>query len=842
MAKEEPETNTKSVDAIIRESGSSAQEGISDSQATAKLTQFGRNILAPKKEIKIWGYLAFLKEPMIWLLGIAGTVYYWLGDYTEAAITLAAIVPIAILDIVIELQTDKALEKLKRLGEPEVTVVRGGVEKKIKTEELVPGDIVLLQEGNVVMADCAVLSGSDIRADESALTGESQAVEKRPEKAVSDEMFANPGMLFAGTTLVSGRCRCIVAKTGANTSYGKIGKMLASTTAGKTPLQAEIDQIVEWFGIFAIALSVILFIIELFTSGPINSDTWKHAIISGVSLAIAAIPEEFPVVFTLFLSLGMLKLANSNSLVKKLSAVEALGSVDAICTDKTGTITTGKVAVCETVRSIGADERTFALCAIMACEPDPFDPMDKAIYANDEKGGSKAIAELKKWRLVEEYAFNPHQKYMSHIWKGRDLRLTAKGSVEGILAHCKLSTAERAAILRNNAEMAGRGIRILALAYKKLDRIRNREKDEAALTFLGLIGFADPIRHGVTAAVGECRSAGVRVVMITGDHKTTAEAIAKEAGIATAKVVEGSDLGAEKKFMQTLESTSVFARVLPEQKLRIVEGLQKLGYRVAVTGDGINDAPALKKADISVAMGERGTEVAKETASIVLLDDNFKTIVTAIRNGRRIYDNLRKAFAYLVVFHVPIFLSALILPLAGLPLLLLPVHIVFLELILHPVISIVFEKEPEEKDVMNRPPRKKGETILNKPELASLAAEGTALFVGVVAAFAWALSYGEEYARSFALCAMVIGQILLIASKLSKTRFRLSHLLSNRYLAPTIIAGVGAYAVLMYVPAAASVMGITPLGPSEWALATAIGLMPFALSEALKARLAGKRK
>ncbi len=824
-------------DDIVERLGSDARQGLTEKEARERLKEHGKNILVPKKKLRIWGLLAFLKEPMLWLLVIAGVVYYLLGDIAESIITVVAVVPIAAVDVVIELQTDKALEKLKVLGEPEVTVVRGGSEKRIKSEDLVPGDVLLVQEGDVIMADSALLVGSSIQTDESSLTGESQPVEKEPAERISEDLFENAGTLFAGTTMVSGRGRAIVVRTGSSTHYGRIGKMLSSTYAGKTPLQTEIWAIIRIFAVVSVLLSVLLVLIGLFAYGPITDVVWKNAIISGVTLAIAAIPEEFPVVFTLFLSLGMLRLANANALVKSLSAVEALGSVDVICTDKTGTITTGKMSVSEERRNPTVSEEDFELAALLACERDPFDPMEKAIYLRAKDHPS--LAKAKAMDFVHGYPFDGREKYMSHVWRGSGMYLAAKGSVEGILARCRMDLAEKERVLAQNEEMAARGVRVLAVAGKRLNSMRNRTEDESDLEYLGLLGFSDPIREGVAKAVADCRKAGIRVVMLTGDHKVTASAIAHKAGISTDGIVSGKELNVpEEEFLGILERSNVFARVLPEQKLRIVEGYQRLGYRVAVTGDGINDAPALKKANIGVAMGERGTEVAKETAALVLLDDNFKTIVGAVRNGRRIYDNLKKAFSYLVAFHVPIFLSALVIPLLRLPLLLMPVHVVFLELVLHPAISIVYEKEPEEPGVMNRRPREREMKLLHRREFGGLIAVGTVLFLGTL--FAYEVANPSEsparelYARSIAFSVMIVGQILLIISTLALKEANFSRLFANRFLLPTVIIALGVYALLMYVPPAADYMRIVPLTSGEWLWVAGMALLPFMVSETLK--------
>ncbi|MFA5077431.1 MAG: cation-translocating P-type ATPase [Candidatus Micrarchaeia archaeon] len=837
--------NSSRLEQLIETLRTDEKNGLGDLEVSERLEKYGKNLLVPKKKEIRWGMLAFLKEPMIWLLAIAAAVYFALGEMLDAAVMLVAIVPIALIDIVIELQTDKALEKLEKLGEPFVSVVRNGARMKVKSEELVPGDIVIIEEGDMVMADCAILSSSDLSVDESALTGESEPMAKQRQELFSDEFFGNPGAVFAGTTVVSGKAVCAVVKTGSQTHYGKIGGTLGKTKAVKTPLQKDIEKIVETIGIFAIFLSLALIGVELYTGG-----SWSHAVIGGISLATAAIPEEFPVVFTLFLSLGMWRLAKANALVKKLSAVETLGSVNVICTDKTGTITQGRMAVSEIFTPGMAVEENAAgflagdgrkagellLYSLMACEKEPYDFMEKALF--EYAKGSDAEGRIGRWELAAEYAFDAKTRHMSHVWShAGELRICAKGSVEGILRICRMGGEEKKKVLHANERMGERGIRVLALATRKLEKIGGRTHDEKDLEFVALLGFADPIREGVAHAMEECQSAGIRVVMLTGDHKATAHAIAHQASIDHGEVIDGRQLEGlgEKEFLGMLRGNSIFSRVMPEQKLKIVEGLQKLGYSVAVTGDGINDAPALKKADIGVAMGQRGTEVSKEAAAFVLLDDNFKTIVDAVRNGRRIYDNLQKAFGYLIAFHVPIFLTALAFPLLGLPLLLLPIHIVLLEIVLHPVVSIVFEQEPEERDIMRRPPRDRKKQMLGSGEIARLVADGFLVFLGTAAMYWVAHSGGadEETARAMGFTAMLVGQVLLIAPLLSKKRMG-AEALGNIYFLLTIVIVAVAYCALMYVPALAEIMKIAPLGAGEWALALGAGLVPVVFAELAK--------
>lgn len=815
--------------------------GLTAAQVEERSRVYGKNMLYPRKKRLHSGILAFLTEPMVWLLGIAAIVYYLLGDALDAVVMAIAIIPIGLIDAFVEMQTDKALERLERMSEPMVVVIRDGRKAAISPEELVPGDRIRVQEGELVMADAAITESSDLKVDESSLTGESVPVDKAHEPYFSDDFFRNRGTLFAGTRVLSGMATAAVVRIGQATSYGKIGGMLAKTDGRRTKLQLDISRIVKAFGVVAVLLSVFLIFLSLYFG-----ETWTDAVINGVSLAIAAIPEEFPVVFILFLSMGMLGLAKANALVKKLSAVEVLGSVNVICTDKTGTLTSGKMALTEVytgrVRSAGEFAATkagkgFMLSAMMACEREPFDYVEKAIFG---AAPAETRKELAKWRLFKGYEFNPIHKYMSHVWEDGDggLVICAKGSVEGIVSRCRMDAAAKRRVLRANEGLGSRGIRVLALASKPLRASRSREADEKSMSFLGLMGFYDPLREGIADSVREARNAGIRVMMLTGDHRSTAVYIAHQAGIDESGVVEGAELAGmgDAEFLEAIETHNVFCRMLPEQKLRIVETLQKLGYSVAVTGDGINDAPALKKADIGIAMGVRGTDVSREAAALVLLDDNFRTIVGAIRNGRRIYDNLQKAFSYLTSFHVPIFLSALLIPVMKLPLLLLPIHIVFLELVLHPVVSIVFEGQPAEEDVMARKPRDRSSPIVRKDQLARLIAVGTVVFLLSLAAYSWALKagYGERDARTLGFTTLLFGQVVTIATELSKGRISSSRLLGNRNLGWILLAVAVSYLAMMYVPFLAAVFRLEPLTGYEWGLAVLLGLVPLAFAELTK--------
>ncbi|HZW58530.1 MAG TPA: cation-transporting P-type ATPase [Nitrososphaerales archaeon] len=819
--------------------------GLTDSEAEKRSSRHGKNILSPKRRGSVWGVLSFLKEPMVWLLAVAGVIYLLLGDTLDAIVVLVAILPIGLIDVVIDVRKERALEQLEKMGEPRAFVVRNEVRVTVNPERLVPGDRLLVEEGQIVMADSAIVESSDLHVDESSLTGESVPVEKSKTESNSENIFGNVGSIFAGTRVLSGRATCLVVRTGSQTYYGKIGGSLASTTRVRTKLQKDIDWVVRTFGIAALALSLALIFLEI-----LLGQSFSNAILGGVSLAIAAIPEELPVVFTLFLSLGILELARSDALVKKLPAVEALGNVNVICTDKTGTLTTGRMAVKEVFANelhysieafLRAEEsKVFFLYAMMACEERPFDYMEKAIYEVGEKCG--APSEIKSWKLVREYAFDPKEKYMSHVWESLEsgkIVISAKGAMEAILPRCLLSGERRSLILAANEKMGESGVRVLALAYRYLDNLsKSREESEREMTSAGLIGFLDPLREGIPSSVQEAQSAGIRVIMLTGDHKTTAHAIAHAAGLEHNIVISGDEIDAmdESRFGEALRECNVFCRVLPEQKLRIVETLQKTGNSVAVTGDGINDSPALKRADIGIAMGLRGTDVAKEASSLVLLDDNFNTIVKAVRNGRKIYDNIQSAFRYLVAFHLPIFLSALIIPILGLPLLLVPVDIVVLELVLHPVVSIVFERQKAEPGIMKRKPRTKTDKILDGRQFARLAAIGFLIFILSTLLYFWGVSRGldERSARGLGLTMMIMGQLAIIPTELTPQRINFSQVIQNRYFVTMLIVVVVGFVSAMYVSALASAVQISPISAIDWVIVLSLSIFVFGVATLTK--------
>jgi len=834
----------RDVSGLLRELGTDEKNGLPQAEALLRLEREGRNDIAPKKRPSAWlSLLAFFKEPMLWLLVGAAAVYFVLGDSFDAWLMLLAAIPIATIDAVISYQTENALEKLRQIASPRARVVRGGLEFVIDSSEIARGDIILVNEGEVVPADAVVLESSHLKVDESSLSGESMLVEKERSDSFSEEVFGNRNVVFAGTTVLSGHARCVVFRIGMETQYGRIGGMLARIETAKTPLQKNIDKIITTIGFIAAFLLIFLFTVQITIAGK----QWPNALLDAVSLAIAVIPEEFPITFALFLSLGAWSLAYVNALVKRMAAVETLGSVSVICSDKTGTLTTGRMALTNLYRDgemYSAEEflshsraKDVLEAAALACERKPSDPMEKSIFEYVRRARDPEETQSKR-TLEVEYPFDSRNRYVSNVWKyGGRMRLFAKGSIEGILRQCRMTDAERKEIERAHDKMAKQGMRILALAHKPLAAAHGRVKDEEGMEFLALLAFSDPVRSGVPESVRDCDAAGVRVVMLTGDHKATATAIAQAVGFRSIALMEGSELSGvpQGDMARSIADHNVFSRVLPEQKLAIVSSLQEQGNTVAVTGDGINDAPALKRADIGVAMGQRGTEVAREAAAIVLLDDNFVTIVKAIRQGRVIYDNLKKAFNYLVAFHVPIFLSAFVIPLLGMPLLLMPIHIVFLELFLHPVISIVFQREPPEEDVMRRPPRPRNAPFIERKSVLRLVFEGTLLFILCLLAYSSGLAKGEPHARGLAFTLLVFGEVFLVVGELAgKEGASLSKLASNGSLLVAMLITFVGWIILGSSSLADTVFSITPLAQNDILLSLGLSMIPLLASEAWK--------
>ncbi len=791
--------------------------GLSAVEARRRHDLFGPNALVPDSSATgPWATVRhIITDPMAILLAIASATYLVLGELQDAVIAFVALVPVVGVSVVLEIRAEHALESLRRLTAPVARAIRDGVEELVPALELVPGDAIVLREGDVIPADARLLAGADVVVDESSLTGESMPLTK---SLLSDEEAA----LWAGTTVLAGRATALVSAIGRATRYGQIGVLLSTVKIERTPLQSLVRRLFLVLSAAAAAFCVGVFVIEL-----ARGHTVAQALIAGVSLAMAAIPEEFPMVFTLYLGLGAWRLARDHALVRRLVGVETLGATSVICADKTGTLTLGTIEVAATWRAPGIGEAELLRAAVLASEPQPYDPLEQAIIRAAAVLGVDAAA-LHANELVRDHPFDPISRSLTHVWRERELvNAYSKGALEGVAAHGVTSVDLRDAAQAANESLASRGMRVIAVAgASPVPEAGDRSSDESCLRLLGLVAFVDPIRPGVAASIAECRSAGVRVVMITGDHPITAQAVAEELGLVPVRVASGAEIDAatDEQLGALVATANVFARARPEQKHRLVRAFKARGEVVAMTGDGTNDAPALREADIGIAMGRRGTEVARSAATLVLLDDDFSTIVAAVRDGRRIFDNLRRAFSYLIAFHAPLLLSAIVVPLLGAPLLLLPVHLVILELVLHPTVALVFEADPPSTTLMQRKPRRREAGLLARGQLAALLARGLALTAAVLALFLGALSYGESEAaaRGLALAALIIGQVLLVLVERSDDRHVWHRLTENRFL-PWICGGaIALLLVLELVPPIAIGIHITSPSLSGWALATGV--------------------
>ena len=719
--------------------------GLNSEEVEKLQKKYGMNeLVIQEKPNMLKKFLGVFKEPMFLLLLIAATVYFLLGSPKDGAIMLVFVGFVASITFIQEWKTEKTMNALKDLTSPKVNTLRNGKNILIKSTELVPGDIVFLSEGERIPADCIVLEPSNFSVDESILTGESEYVMKvsttQSEKSTD---YWKKDILYAGTLCVFGKCTAIVKFTGINTEYGKIGKAISEAKDEPTPLQKKVSILVKNIAIAGVILCISVMVASYFYSFDI-----LNSILSGISLAMAIIPEEFPVVLTVFLSMGAYRLAKNNTLMRKISAVETLGSATVLCVDKTGTITQNKMKV----KSIYSDGRIFnnedlknqelSDLMVLSCEKDPYDPMEKAIL---EAANLSKLETLYKYDLSKKIAFDSKTKRMANIYiKDNMYYVAVKGSAETVLGLCNLDKQRMDEINIEIDKMASNGLRVLALADCTSEKVYE-DLECYELTFKALVGLQDPPKEGVEEAIKLCKKAGIRVVMITGDYSKTAMAIGEEMGLKfTDKVIVGNEIDSlsENELCEVVKSCDVFSRVIPEQKMKIVKALKKNGEIVAMTGDGVNDAPALKSADIGIAMGQRGTEVAKEAAHMILMDDNFTTIVKSVKDGRRVYDNIRKAMVYILIIHIPIAAMAMFAPLFNLPPLLLPMHIMLLELIIDPTCSIVFEGEPAEANIMENHPRPPQEPLLTRNLTIKVVLQGIIMFLAAFMPFHYMIDLG----------------------------------------------------------------------------------------------------
>jgi Ca2+-transporting ATPase len=749
--------------------------GLTTAEAKRLQEKFGKNELAPQKTESFFEkVLHIICEPMFLLLIVAAIIYFILGELRDGAIMLIFVVGIISIDVIQEWKTDKTLNALKDLSAPHVTVLRDGKEQTIASADLVPGDLMMICEGIKIPADGIVVKCSDLCVDESSLTGEADGVWKLPtENAEPTTDYWRRDYCYAGTLVTQGTATVCVDKIGAATEYGKIGANVAAAPDEDTPLQKQTGSLVK----LCAGIAAVLFaLVGVFTWFNIPDhafgDRLIEGILSGITLAMAMIPEEFPVILTVFLSMGAWRLAKKQSLVRKLPSVETLGAVSVLCVDKTGTITMNQMTV-QDVWALDGDNHTLCETMGLGCETDAYDPMEKAILSHcDNLGISKE--QLFSGELVSEYAFTNEMKMMGHVWRRNgELVIAAKGSPERILTICDLSNEEREIAEQKFTEMSKEGLRVIAVATAKSQsegEIPSQITD-CTLTLCGLIGLADPPRESIKADISVCNKAGIRVVMITGDNGITASSIAKKISMPNSDHIITGDMLSEmsdEELREKVKDVSIFSRVVPEHKMRIVKAFKENGEIVAMTGDGVNDAPALKYADIGIAMGKRGSEVSREAADLILMDDNFTTIVETVKDGRRIYDNIRKAVGYVFTIHIPIAFASLLAPMLGVAptaLLLLPLHVVLLELLIDPTCSIVLERQPAEMDIMERKPRDPKEKLLTANILFKSVLQGLVIFAASFSAYYTILgdnAADAPTARAMGLAIIMLSNLFLV--------------------------------------------------------------------------------
>ena len=834
--------------------------GLSSAEAGALLASEGPNELPQgggRSALRIVGEV--IREPMLALLLAGGVAYLLLGDLAEALILLAFATFSIAVTVIQETRTEHVLEALRDLSAPRALVIRDGARVRIAGREVVRGDVLVLEQGDRIAADAILDTADDLQVDESLLTGESLPVRKLAGSGDDGPVERRPGgedqpNVYSGSLVTRGSGLARVIATGSNSEIGRIGQSLVSLDTEPPRLRQETARIVKLCAIGggAVALLVVL-LFGLLRGG------WLDAVLAGIAIGMSMLPEEFPVVLTIFLAMGAWRIAQAGVLTRRAAAIETLGSATVLCTDKTGTLTENRMAVAQLWLASGETAlfnppaplsetfRRLIAASVLASAPLPVDPMEIAFHDAGKLNPETGVRADR--RLVHTYGLRPELLAMSNIWRSDESSdeylVAAKGAPEAIATLCRLSQEDRDRLAQAVDGMATQGMRVIGVATAKAagpDFPDNQ--DTHPFTLRGLIGLADPLRASVPAAVAECRSAGIKVVMITGDYAATARSIAAQAGIDDGDALTGTELAAldDVQLAERLKSVTVFARIMPEQKLRIVAAFKADGEVVAMTGDGVNDAPSLKAAHIGIAMGKRGTDVAREASAIVLLDDDFGSIVKAIRLGRRIYDNIRKAMAFIFAVHVPIAGLALLPLIFGLPILFGPIHIALLEMIIDPVCALVFEAEREEQDIMDRRPRDPEDRLFSLGMIAWSVFQGGVAFAMLAGIFLVGSSIGMPEAEIRALTFFaLIGAILalILVNRSFDTSIAQALVRGNRALRYVIGAVITISAVILVVPPIRTLLRFGPLHGIDLLVASGSVVMLLLLLEAVKGPISG---
>jgi P-type Ca2+ transporter type 2C len=830
-------------------------KGLSDEEATRRLAEEGPNELPSAKKRGVFHIaLEVIREPMFTLLIACGSLYLILGDVKEAMLLLGFVFVVAGITFFQERKTERALEALRDLSSPRALVIRSGEKKRIAGNEVVRGDLLVLSEGDRVPADSVILSSTSMSVDESLLTGESAPVSKTPGTGQTE--LGRPGgdnspFLFSGTLVVQGQGIAEVRATGPQTEMGKIGKALQVLEVENTPLQRQTGRLVRLFAFIGFGMCLTIFLVFGLTRGD-----WLKGLLAGLTLGMAMLPEEFPVVLTIFLALGAWRLSKHQVLTRRIPAVETLGATTVLCVDKTGTLTLNQMSVadlCIENEIMEIDPQGTRLpevfhslveYAILASPTDPFDPMEKAMKELGQRTLVNTEHLHSSWELQREYPLSREMLTMSRVWRSSDRSefiIAAKGAPEAIADLCHFSEKQRLWLNYQIGILAEKGRRVLGVAraaFYGRNHLPEGQHD-FEFEFLGLIGLTDPVRPGVPDAILQCAKAGIRVIMITGDYPGTAQSIAREIGLQNAsEVITGPMLEtmSDVDLAERIKRVNLFARMIPEQKLRLVQALKKNGEVVTMTGDGVNDAPALKAAHIGVAMGSRGTDVAREAGSIVLLDDAFESIVKGVRTGRRIFNNLKKAMLYIFVVHVPIAGLSLLPVLFGWPLMLLPIHIVFLELIIDPACTVVFEAEREESRIMARPPRNLGDSLFGARNLLVGLIQGCVGLLVQLVLIHWALPiYGEQIARAAVFTSMVFCNLgLILLSRAGKRSLFETVLTPNAPHAWVTVGSLGLLGSALFIPWLQKLFLFASMPPAVLGLSVIAAFASLALANAAR--------
>lgn len=816
--------------------------GLTKSEADRRLEIDGPNLLPSARPVSVFKqFIGVVREPMLTLLVAAGLINFIVSEILDASVLMLTVFIIVGISLYQANRTEKALIALRDLSSPRALVVRDGGELRIPGKDVVRGDLVILSEGDRVPADGRLISSSHLAVDESMLTGESLSVYKKIDEKV-----------FSGTLIVAGYGRAIIENTGARTELGKIGTAIQSIEIERTHFQKEVDRLVRV--IYVIALVAAIAVVVIY---GITRKDWVEGTLAGIAATMALIPEEFPVVLTLFLAIGAWRMSQKQVIARRSAVIETLGSATVICVDKTGTITMNQMAVQEIkvngdVHVLDGDAiperyQEIVQCALLASPISPFDPMDKAFHA--------IASHEDDWELIREYPITDKLMAMSHVWQTSSnggLIVAAKGAPEAIASLCRLSDQEIQAIIQDVDDATSRGFRVLGVAKAVAERqgeLPDSPRD-FAFQFLGLIHLNDPVRPGVPTAVAECARAGVRTVMITGDYPGTALSVAKEVGLNyQAGTITGPELSqmSDLELAERIMTVSVFARMVPEQKLRLIRALKLNHEVVGMTGDGVNDAPALRAADIGIAMGGRGTDVAREAASIVITDDDFTSIADGIRQGRGIFANLQKAMSYIIAVHVPIFGMALIpVFVTKWPLVLLPAQIAFLEIIIDPASSIVFEAEQTDPDIMEKKPRDVNEKIFSRQSLGTSILQGIFVLVFVLGIYLWAIHSGKNdlLVRTLTFGTLMLGNIALVLVNRSQhlSILQTFRTRKNRTIKWVLLGGIGMLVLLVTVPLFREAFNLSNLTFGQWLIVFVAGFGSVAWFEIYKVVAIGRKK